>query len=329
MRAHCGEDDAGQRLDHWLARQADAPRNQVQRWIRDGKVWVDGRPHRRSYSVQLGDEVSWQAPEPESDPRVQPEPGDLEVLWEDDDLIFVYKPPGLVVHPGAGHRSGTLVNHLLHHYPETEGIGGPGRPGIVHRLDRDTSGVMVLARSERAYRTLSTAFAERRVGKTYLAAVYGITGPSQGTIEAPIARHPQRRQEMAVVPRGRPAVTHWRRAATTGPVALWALGLETGRTHQIRVHCRHVKHPLVGDPVYGERRWKAWRGKGRKQLEQFPRPALHAWILQVPHPDPERDPVRVQAEIPEDLRSLWRALGNDPWPEDSLAAEASALKLEA
>ena len=308
---------AGERLDRHVAARLDVPRNQVQSWIRDGRVAVNGRPAARpSQEVAAGDEIRCDPPLRHDD-RVRPEEGPLAVLYEDADLAVLDKPPGLTVHPGAGQPSGTLAHRLLARYPEMAGVGGPGRPGIVHRLDRDTSGALVVARTPAAYQALARAFAARDVAKTYLAVAWGAPAPPAGLIDAPIARHPQRRQEMAVRPGGRPARTRYRTLATAGGIALLELGLETGRTHQIRVHLKHLNHPLVGDPVYGEARWKALPRSRPRQvavLRDFPRPALHAWRLHFCHPITGAE-VACEAPVPADLRALWEAAAGSPFPD--------------
>jgi len=305
-------DEAGERLDRHVARRLGAPRNQVHAWIEAGRVRVDGAPRRPAHALRAGERVECLPPPPAVEERVAPEPGALAVLHEDAWVVVIDKPAGLVVHPGAGVAAGTLAGRLLHRHPEMAGVGGPGRPGIVHRLDRDTTGVMVAARTAPAYRALARAFAARRVDKRYLAVVYGAPPPA-GTIEAPIARHPARRREMAVRRGGRPAETRFRTLAATGPVALLELDLRTGRTHQIRVHLKSLGHPLVGDPVYGERRWKGVHGAARRPLEAFPRPALHAWRLAFPHP---ADGARSahEAPVPADLAGLWREVSGRELP---------------
>jgi len=235
------------------------------------------------------------------------------VLYEDAALVAVDKPPGLVVHPGAGRSTGTLVHRLHAHYPELAGVGGPGRPGIVHRLDKDTSGLLLVARTAESYRALVRLFAGRGIDKRYLAIVYGAPKAAAGLVDAPIGRHPTERQRMAVRSAGRPARTGWRRIAAAGPVALLELELHTGRTHQIRVHLRHLGHPLVGDPVYGEARWRGVAGAARGALAGFGRPALHAWRLRLPHPQLDT-PLALEAPVPEDLKKLWEGASGTPWP---------------
>jgi 23S rRNA pseudouridine1911/1915/1917 synthase len=299
---------AGERLDRFLAGRFDQPRNQVQRWIRSGLVRVDGSAAKPSTPLAGGEEIAVEIPAP--DPSgIVPESGDLRVLYEDEALVVLDKPPGLTVHPGAGRATGTLVHRLLARYPELEGVGGPGRPGIVHRLDKDTSGVLVVARTAAAYRSLQRSFASREVDKRYLAVVYGAPSLVQGEVDAAIGRHPERRRQMTVLAPGtkgaRHALTRYRTLAAAGGIALLELAIETGRTHQIRVHLKHLRHPLVGDPVYGEARWKGRPGAARRPLRDFPRPALHAWRLAFPHPT-TGERAAFEAPVPEDLKALWK-----------------------
>jgi 23S rRNA pseudouridine1911/1915/1917 synthase len=304
--------EAGERLDRALAARLDLPRNQIQRWIRDGLVQVNGREAKPSATVAAGDVVTCQPPERRDD-RVQAEEGDLAVLYEDADLVVLNKPAGLTVHPGAGRATGTLAHHLLARYPEMAGVGGPGRPGIVHRLDQGTSGVLVVARTPAAHVRLARAFADRKVEKHYLALVYGAPEPATGTIDAPIGRHPARRTEMAVRPGARPARTLYRTLAAAAGIALLELDLHTGRTHQIRVHMKHLGHPLIGDPVYGEARWKALPRPVQAPLRDFPRPALHAWRIAFRHPKDDR-PLFFEAPVPQDLRVLWETVAGRAMP---------------
>jgi 23S rRNA pseudouridine1911/1915/1917 synthase len=299
-----GPGDAGERLDRHVAARLDAPRNQVQRWIRDGHVRVAGREEKPSYPVAEGDRIDCDPPAPKDD-RVAPEEGDLRVLYEDADLVALDKPAGLTVHPGAGRTTGTLAHFLLARYPEMAGVGGEGRPGIVHRLDQGTSGVLVVARTAAAYHRLARAFAAREVDKRYLAVVYG--EPSEGIVDEPIGRHPVRRKEMTVRADGRPSRTGYRTLAARAGISLVELRLETGRTHQIRVHLKHIGHPLVGDPIYGEARWKGLPKAVQPRLRDFPRPALHAWKLALAHPIDGRR-LEFEAPVPADLRDLWEGV---------------------
>lgn len=304
------EEEAGERLDRHVAARLDLPRNRVQRWIREAYVSVGGAPARPSHPIAAGDVVHCRVP-PAAETELTPEPGELSVLYEDADLVALDKPAGLTVHPGAGRRTGTLVHRLLEHYPDLAAIGSPERPGIVHRLDKDTSGVLLVARSDRAYRALSRAFAERRIEKRYLGIVWGDPGPDERLLDFPVGRHPTRRKEMTVRPDGRPARSRLRRRATAGPVSLVEVALETGRTHQIRVHLKHARHPLVGDPVYGEARWKEAPRDQQRVLREFPRPALHAWRLTLTHPT-RGELLRLEAPPANDLRQLWERVAGAP-----------------
>jgi 23S rRNA pseudouridine1911/1915/1917 synthase len=299
---------AGERLDRFLSHRLEVPRNQLQRWIDEGRVRVDGLTTKASHRLSADEQIEWDSPAPPTDDRLSPEPGELVVLYEDDALIAIDKPPGLTVHPGAGRSTGTLAHRLLARYPEIAGVGGPGRPGIVHRLDAGTSGVMVIARTPAAYQRLSRAFAAREVDKRYLAICHGVVREARD-IDAPIGRHPTRRQEMTVRPGGRPARSRVRPLATTISASLVEIELLTGRTHQVRVHLKSLNHPLVGDPVYGEARWKAASGSARAALRDFARPALHAWRLAFTHPTEDRR-IELESPAPADIRDLWSALSS-------------------
>jgi 23S rRNA pseudouridine1911/1915/1917 synthase len=303
---------AGERLDRHVAAHLAAPRNQVQQWIAGGLVRVNGGAAKPSAALAAGDLILCAPPERREE-RVLPEPGDLRVLHEDAEIAVIDKPAGLTVHPGAGRSTGTLAHHLLDRYPEMAGVGGPGRPGIVHRLDQGTSGVLVVARTPAAYLRLSRAFASREVRKLYLAIAYGAPSPPTGTIEAPIGRHPQERKEMAVRSGGRPARTEYRTLAAAAGVSLVELDLATGRTHQIRVHLKHLGHPLVGDPVYGEARWKGLPRAHQAALRDFSRPALHAWRLAFRHPATD-EPLAFEAPPAADLEELWEKVAGGRLP---------------
>ncbi len=277
----CGDDDAG-RLDSVLARvRTELSRARWQEEIKADRVTVNGLPGRCKMRVSPGNVIDWTRPPP-TPVETAPEDIPLDVLFEDQDLIVLNKPPGLVVHPAPGHPAGTLVNALLHHCPNLPGIGGEQRPGIVHRLDRDTSGVMVVAKNDGALHALAHQFKDRATRKEYLALAWGTPAPAAGTIRTHIGRSDRDRKKMAAftaapggdVPRGKEAVTHYTVLESLGPASLLRLRIETGRTHQIRVHLAHIRHPVLGDTVYGRARDEA----------PAPRQMLHAERLTLTHP---------------------------------------------
>jgi 23S rRNA pseudouridine1911/1915/1917 synthase len=310
------------RLDRVLAaRLADLSRSRLKALILAGQVKVKNAPIRDpAYHVASGDTITIDVPEPvAAEPRG--EAIALNIVFEDDDLIVIDKPAGLVVHPGAGHETGTLVNALIAHCGNSlSGIGGVKRPGIVHRLDKDTSGLLVVAKNDAAHASLSAQFADH--GKTgdmkrgYLAFVWGVPNRQRGTIDAPIDRHPHAREKMAVREGGRHAVTHWEivesfKGADGKPVAsLVACELETGRTHQIRVHLAHIGHPLMGDPVYGPHfKTKATHLGPQSQaaLAALDRQALHAYLLALEHPKTGAI-LEWNSDLPAELRFLEDSL---------------------
>jgi 23S rRNA pseudouridine1911/1915/1917 synthase len=299
---------AGTRLDRCLtALQDEWSRARVRRLIDDGRVLLNGRSAKPASAVDAGDRIEVDEPPPRP-LDITPEDIPLRILFEDPELLVVDKPPGLVIHPAAGNRSGTLVNALLQHCDDLSGIGGAERPGIVHRLDKDTSGLLVVAKSERAHLRLSLAFRRREVDKHYLAVCFGLPADTEGVVEGPIGRHPTERKKMAVVATGRQARTLYRVVEPLAGTALVDCRPVTGRTHQIRVHMAHVGHALVGDPLYSGRQWRNL-GEVRHQhaCRDFPRQALHAWRLAFVHPiTGER--VQFEAEPPADFRDLVGAL---------------------
>jgi 23S rRNA pseudouridine1911/1915/1917 synthase len=282
--------DAGQRLDRFLAQALPAfSRARLQTLIRENFVTVNGKPARPRDPVRARTVVEVREPEI-TKIDAQPESIPLDILFEDDDLLVLNKPAGLVVHPGAGHQQHTLVNALLAHCKNLSGIGGKERPGIVHRLDKETSGVLVIAKNDAAHRDLSKQFAERTTGKTYLALVAGTPRQKAGTIDAPIARHPVHRQRMSIARRaGRPAKTDYRVLESNGDISLVECTIHTGRTHQIRVHLHHLGHPVFGDKVYGG-----------KRAGNFPRQMLHAWKLSFRHPR-TGETMSFTASVPKDF----------------------------
>ena len=267
---------AGTRLDLFLAENAPGySRSRLQQLIRQDFVRLNGSPTRPRQPVQKGDLIELTEP-PTRPATFRAEDIALDVLLEDDDLVVLNKPAGLVVHPGAGHAEHTLVNALLHHCPNLSGIGGEERPGIVHRLDKDTSGCLVVAKNDQAHRSLASQFASRTVDKIYLAIVAGRLRQRTGKIDASIARHPVHRQRMtatAARERGRAASTEYRVLRESTEASLVECRIQSGRTHQIRVHFQHLGHPVLGDKIYGA-----------KLAKDFPRQMLHAWKLSFAHP---------------------------------------------
>ncbi len=298
-----GEGEAGQRLDRVAAVLLGVPRAQVQRWAQAGRLHLNGEAAKPSAHVREGDRIEADPPEP-VDAAVVPEAIPLEILFEDEAVVVLDKPPGLVVHPAPGHPRGTLVNALLHHCGDLAGIGGVLRPGIVHRLDRGTSGVMVVAKHDAAHLSLAEQFRTHEIDRLYRAWVRGVPKEDGGRIDQPIGRHPRDRKRMSVAARhARAARTNWeveRRYPASG-IARLAIRPETGRTHQIRVHLSSRGLPLLGDGVYG-------RGRRAKGPVRFRRPALHAAALGFTHPTiGER--LHFEALLPADLQELERQLG--------------------
>ena len=280
------EGAAGVRLDLWLARRLpELSRARVQALVAEGHVLVDGAPSRPSARLRAGQEVAVLIPAPAA---AVPGPEDipLHIVHQDAHLLIVDKPAGLVVHPGAGTRSGTLVNALLRHVADLSGVGGVLRPGIVHRLDRGTSGLLVVAKDDATHRALVRQFAGRTVLKEYIALVHGVPALREGEIDRPIGRDPVHRKRMAVsAPRGREARTSWALLESFDGASLLRVRIHTGRTHQIRVHLASAGHPVAGDATYGGTRTpSARRSEARAALESLARPALHAARLAFTHP---------------------------------------------
>ncbi len=317
-----GGDEGSPRLDRVLAvLRPELSRSRLKALILAGSVTAKGAPIRDpAYHVAKGDTITIDVPE-----AVPPEPkGEdiaLDIVFEDEDIIVIDKPKGLVVHPAAGHETGTLVNALIAHCGASlSGIGGVRRPGIVHRLDKDTTGLMVVAKNDRAHQSLTAQFADHgRTGpmqRGYMAFIWGVPNRARGTVDAPIDRHPFAREKMAVRDSGREAVTHWElQAAFNGPdgkpiASLLACQLETGRTHQIRVHLSHIGHPLLGDGVYGPH-FKTKAGQlgpqGQAALAALNRQALHAYLLALEHPR-TGELLHWEAALPKDLLLLKSCL---------------------
>jgi 23S rRNA pseudouridine1911/1915/1917 synthase len=315
------EGEADDRIDRVLAARTGLSRTRVKNLILDGAVTIGARTiHDPATRVNAGDTIAVAVPPPE-EARPAGENIPLDIVYEDGEIVIIDKPAGLVVHPAAGHAEGTLVNALIAHCGDSlSGIGGVKRPGIVHRLDKDTTGLMVVAKTDHAHQSLAAQFADHgRTGplrRGYLAFVWGAPAHPKGIIEAPIDRHPKSRDRMAVRANGRNAITHWQvleryRGSDGKPVAsLIACRLETGRTHQIRVHLAHIGHPLLGDPVYGPGfKTKAARlpDAARKALEGLGRQALHAYLLAVQNPA-TGETAEFRSELPADLARLHHSL---------------------
>jgi 23S rRNA pseudouridine1911/1915/1917 synthase len=301
------EASMGIRVDAWIAELTGVSRAQVRRWVDAGRVLVAGAKVRASYRVSLGDSIEAR-PIEAVEMELTPEAIPLDVLHEDEDLIVIDKPAGLVVHPAPGHPNGTLVNALLHHCGDLAGIGGVLRPGIVHRLDRGTSGVLVAAKNDAAHQALSTQFAEHSIDRVYRALVRGLPRADEGRIDRPIGRHPRDRKRMSVVTKaGRDSITNWRvtRRFRDSTVSELEVHPETGRTHQIRVHLSAAGLPLVGDVIYG-------RARGRDAL--LGRPALHAAHLGFEHPRSGKR-MGFDSIMPDDLLEWMAELGDAESPE--------------
>ena len=310
------DDGEGIRLDRFLVSVLPAhSRSQIQRLIKEGHVLVDGRDARANQTVKIGQQIALEMPAP-VDAEPQPEALPLAILYQDRDVIVVDKPAGMVVHPAAGHESGTLVNALLHHIDDLSGIGGEKRPGIVHRLDRGTSGLMVVAKHDAAHEELARQFADREVEKEYIALTWGEVMAGR-RIDAPIGRDPSNRKKMAPasarIRRSREAVTRIVRAEHFGRVLTLAhVAIHTGRTHQIRVHLSGIGHPIVGDALYGGVRRRV-PGDVRA-VTHLDRPFLHAARLAFTHPGDERR-MEFTSELPEDLQRVLDELRESFNPE--------------
>ena len=291
------DEQARQRLDRFLAQALPAfSRARLQTLIREEFVSLNGKPARPRDLVRAGDAVEVREPEIEK-VEAQPEQIRLDVIFEDDDLLVLNKPAGIVMHPGAGHAQHTLVNALLAHCQNLSGIGGKERPGIVHRLDKETSGALVVAKNDTTHRDLSSQFAARTMTKIYLALVAGILRKTSGVIDKAIARHPIHRQRMAIARRqGRSAKTEYRVLRSGNEMSLVECTLHSGRTHQIRVHLHHVGNPVLGDKLYGG-----------KRAGDYPRQMLHAWKLAFRHPR-SGDAMSFEAPVPRDFADAMRKI---------------------
>jgi len=290
---------AGERLDSFLAEALEISRSAAARLIEEGGVTVSGKALAKNYRMAGDEELTVEIPEPE-DTAVTPQDIPLDVVYEDEDVIVVNKPVGMVVHPAPGHSDGTLVNALLHHCGDSlSGVGGEKRPGIVHRIDRDTSGLIIAAKNDAAHLGLSAQLADHTLARTYECLVAGNLRQDSGTVDAPIGRHPTDRKKMAVTAKGRRAVTHWEVIARYPGATHVRCRLETGRTHQIRVHMAHIGHPILGDTVYG----------AKKPVPGLTGQCLHAVGLRFLHPR-TGEAVELHCDLPEEFKAYLRKLEN-------------------
>lgn len=304
MELQTDDTDGTQRLDQYLAGHLpELSRSRLQTLIKSGDIQVNGKQEKPKYIVTRGDLISINIPEPAA-AQAQPQEIPLHILYEDQHIVVVNKDSGMVVHPAAGNADGTLVNALLHHCGDLAGIGGIERPGIVHRLDKDTSGCIIVAKNDAAHASLTSQFADRSTGKIYLAVVQGIPKETKGTIFTNIGRNPTNRLKMAVVNpgSGKAAITDWELLLTdpSTDTALILCTLHTGRTHQIRVHMLHLGHPLIGDPIYA---------RIPKQKAQTGRLMLHAWKLSITHPITQ-ERLDFEAPIPPEYSPWLSSIGN-------------------
>ena len=298
IRLRASEESKNQRLDAFLASSLDGlTRSQAARLIESGEVAVNGKTAGKSYKLAGGEDIAVTLPEPEPVEAV-PQDIPLDVVYEDADVIVVNKPSGMVVHPAPGHPDGTLVNALLYHCAGTlSGIGGALRPGIVHRIDRDTSGLIIAAKNDAAHQYLSAQLADHTLARTYECIVVGKLREDRGTVNAPIARHPTDRKRMAVVAGGREAVTHWEVIARYPGYTHVRCRLETGRTHQIRVHMAYIGHPILGDTVYG----------AKKEVPGLTGQCLHAVGLRFLHPR-THEVVELFCPLPEEFTRMLQKI---------------------
>ncbi len=294
------------RLDRFVSDRLELSRTRVQRLLADGRITLHGRRPRKSEVVQPGDVIEVEVPTVQAVDIVA-EDLPIEIVHEDDHLLVINKAAGMVVHPAPGHRSGTLVNALLWHVPNIEGVGGRARPGIVHRLDRDTSGLLVVAKTDAAHRDLSEAIKARRVKRFYLAAAWGHLAESPVVVEAPIGRDPRDRKRMAIVDDGRNATTRFEVRERWLRADLLHVALKTGRTHQIRVHLEHVGHPVIGDATYGLGWERGLGGPTRRWVDELARRMkrqfLHAAELRFRHPA-TREEMSFESSLPPDLARI-------------------------
>ena len=288
------DEETGERIDSFLSGKTDFTRTRIQQLIKDRNITVNGKPTKSSYKIEENDEIAIEVPEAETT-EIKPENIEIDIVYEDSDIAVINKQAGLVVHPAHGHYSGTLVNALLYHIKDLSGINGEIRPGIVHRLDKDTSGLIVIAKNDKVHAALTEMFQEKKIRKTYLAILKGKLNKSEGKIVTQIGRDKNDRKKMTVIDdaaKGKNAITNYRVISQNNLFTLVKVNIETGRTHQIRVHMRHLGYPILGDSVYG-----------RKDNEK--RQMLHAYKLEFIHPITGRQ-MEFIGEIPEDFQKALK-----------------------
>lgn len=288
------DEETGERIDSFLSGKTDFTRTRIQQLIKDRNITVNGKPTKSSYKIEENDEIAIEVPEVETT-EIKPENIKIDIVYEDSDIAVINKQAGLVVHPAHGHYSGTLVNALLYHIKDLSGINGEIRPGIVHRLDKDTSGLIVIAKNDKVHAALTEMFQEKKIRKTYLAILKGKLNKSEGKIVTQIGRDKNDRKKMTVIDdaaKGKNAITNYRVISQNNLFTLVKVNIETGRTHQIRVHMRHLGYPILGDSVYG-----------RKDNEK--RQMLHAYKLEFIHPVTGRQ-MEFIGEIPEDFQKALK-----------------------
>jgi 23S rRNA pseudouridine1911/1915/1917 synthase len=300
---------AGERLDNVIVLYVtDCSRSLVTHCIREGQIRIRNEIKKPGYRVKAGEIISGCIPAPVSI-ACHPEAISLSILHEDDDILVIDKPPAMVVHPAPGHFTGTLVNAILYHCPNLEGIGGKIRPGIVHRLDKDTSGILVVAKTAMSQAHLAAQFKERTLQKTYLALVLGMMKTASGVIDLPIGRHPVDRKKMSVISkRNRDAKTLWRVKERFDAASFLEIEIKTGRTHQIRVHCASMQHPVIGDTVYG---YRVFGAHLPDVLQTVTRQMLHAWRMAFTHPL-TGEMMHLEAPIPNDMQIVLNGLRTKP-----------------
>lgn len=288
------DEETGERIDSFLSGKTDFTRTRIQQLIKDRNITVNGKPTKSSYKIEENDEIIIEVPEVETT-EIKPENIKIDIVYEDSDIAVINKQAGLVVHPAHGHYSGTLVNAILYHIKDLSGINGEIRPGIVHRLDKDTSGLIVIAKNDKVHAALTEMFQEKKIRKTYLAILKGKLNKSEGKIVTQIGRDKNDRKKMTVIDdaaKGKNAITNYRVISQNNLFTLVKVNIETGRTHQIRVHMRHLGYPILGDSVYG-----------RKDNEK--RQMLHAYKLKFIHPITGY-PMEFTGEIPEDFQKALK-----------------------